>query len=72
MNKAEKKAFEMIGGMLNSLEQDRAEIARRKARAPMKPSKPQSSCDIGLFSDDSKQTDLVEYYLAAKRKDQQS
>ncbi len=40
---------ERIGGLL-----------KLKARAPIKPRVPQLPADIGLFSDDSLQTDLVE------------
>lgn len=32
---------------------------QRQAEAPMKPSKPQSPCDHGLFGDDRNQLDLV-------------
>lgn len=32
----------------------------RKAAAPLKPRKPQRSCDVGLFSDEAAQLDLVE------------
>lgn len=39
---------------------DLAELARRRASAPLKPSKPQAACDVGLFSDDSAQLDLVD------------
>jgi hypothetical protein len=35
-------------------------LLRRKAAAPIKPRKPQAPCDIGLFSDDADQMDLVE------------
>ena len=34
--------------------------ARRKAAAPLRPTKPQAPCDIDLFSDDALQLDLVE------------
>ncbi len=37
-----------------------AELARLKAREPLRASKPQLPLDIGLFGDDSLQTDLVE------------
>lgn len=39
---------------------DAVSFAKRKAAAPLKPAKPQEPCDIGLFSDDSLQTDLVD------------
>lgn len=35
-------------------------IAVRKAAQPLRPSKPQEPCDVGLFSDDSKQIDLID------------
>jgi hypothetical protein len=34
--------------------------ARRKAGAPLRPRAPQAPCDVGLFSDEPKQTDLVD------------
>lgn len=39
---------------------DPAGLAKRLAAAPMRPSKPQAPCDVGLFSDDADQLDLVE------------
>lgn len=39
---------------------DQAGLARRKAAAPLKPVKPQQACDVGLFSDDAMQSDLVD------------
>lgn len=36
------------------------ELARRRAAAPLKPSKPQQACDVGLFGDDARQIDLVD------------
>jgi hypothetical protein len=33
---------------------------QRKADARLRPSKPQAPCDHGLFSDESKQLDLVD------------
>lgn len=36
------------------------ELAERRARAPLKPAKPQKACDVGLFSDESAQVDLVD------------
>lgn len=32
-----------------------------KAKAPMRPGKPQQACDHGLFSDDPDQLDLVSW-----------
>jgi hypothetical protein len=40
-----------VGGML-----------QRKADARLQPRKPQQACDIGLFSDDAAQLDLVEMF----------
>lgn len=37
-------------------------LLRLKAAAPIKPAKPQKACDIGLFSDDADQLDLVEMF----------
>jgi hypothetical protein len=39
---------------------DLAGLARLKAAAPLKPRKPQETCDIGLFSDDARQIDLID------------
>lgn len=36
-------------------------LLRRKAAAPIKPAKPQKPCDVGLFSDDADQLDLVSW-----------
>lgn len=38
-----------------------AGLLRQKAAAPIKPTKPQKDCDIGLFSDDADQLDLVSW-----------
>lgn len=37
-------------------------LLRLKAAAPIKPRKPQARCDIGLFSDEADQLDLVEMF----------
>jgi hypothetical protein len=39
-----------------------AHIARTRALGPMRPKKPQKACDVGLFSDDADQLDLVEMF----------
>jgi len=44
---------------------DIAGMLRRKAAAPLKPTKPTLPCDIGLFSDDAKALDLVDLARAA-------
>ena len=40
-----------------------AELARNKAAAPLMAPKPQQPCDIGLFSDEANQTDLIEMLM---------
>lgn len=45
---------------LNRLATDQKTIAERKWQAPSKAPKPQKACDIGLFSDEASQLDLVE------------
>jgi len=35
-----------------------ADLAKRRANAPLQPAKPQKACDVGLFGDDAKQPDL--------------
>lgn len=37
-----------------------AELARRKAAAPMRPTKPQQACDVGLFGDQAGQLDIID------------
>lgn len=39
---------------------DVAGMLQRKAELPLKPSKPQEACDIGLFGDEAKQIDLLD------------
>lgn len=34
---------------------------KRQAARPLRPSKPQEPCDIGLFGDDAHQLDLVDF-----------
>lgn len=41
---------------------DVAGLLRLKAAAPIKPAKPQKPCDVGLFSDDADQLDLVSFF----------
>jgi hypothetical protein len=41
---------------------DMAGMLRRKAEAPILAPKPQKPCDIGLFSDEADQLDLVEMF----------
>ena len=59
-------AVDLDGPLLNPLRQDQAEIARRKAAAPMLAPKPQVACDHGLFSDASAQSDLVAMVRGSK------
>jgi hypothetical protein len=37
-------------------------LLRLKANAPLKGRKPQQACDVGLFSDEADQLDLVEMF----------
>jgi hypothetical protein len=41
---------------------DIAGLLRLKAAAPIKPRKPQQPCDVGLFSDEADQLDLVSWF----------
>ncbi len=41
-----------------------AELAKRRAEQPLKPKHKQKPADEGLFSDESKQTDLVDQITA--------
>ena len=51
-------------GLTNSLQQDQAAIARRKAAAPLKPTAPQLPADHGLFDDAARnQLDLVDMLI---------
>ena len=43
---------------LPQTEERPADLARIKTAEPLKPAKEQKPCDIGLFSDDAKQTSL--------------
>jgi hypothetical protein len=43
---------------LNPRSVDEKTVAERKWTAPLKPKAEQKACDVGLFSDDSKQTEL--------------
>lgn len=43
-------------------EPDVAGMLRYKAAAPIRPRKPQQPCDVGLFSDQANQLDLVEMF----------
>lgn len=54
----------MLPGQLTMLGGDPATdakaVAEREWHAPLKPPKSQKPCDVGLFSDDAAQLDLVE------------
>jgi hypothetical protein len=39
-----------------------AVLARRRANAPLRPNKAQQPCNVGLFSEDADQLDLVEMF----------
>ena len=47
-------------GLHNELGRDQATLAQRKANAPLLARVAQAPCDVGLFSDDSAQSDLIE------------
>jgi len=51
----------------NPLSVDQAEIARRKAAAPLRPTKPQAAPDCGLFSDDAAQVDLCDLINGSRK-----
>ena len=55
MKKKRQAQVELFG-----CEPDLAGALQRKADAPLKPAVPQERCDVGLFSDDTNQTDLIE------------
>jgi hypothetical protein len=38
-------------------------LARLKARQPLRPTKAQKPCDIGLFSDEADQLDIVDMFM---------
>jgi hypothetical protein len=52
---------------LPGCEPDLAGALQRRADAPLKPTKPQEPCDVGLFSDESKQVELVDMLRKALR-----
>ena len=55
----EKDAYALAElGISNPHAADEKTIAERKWQAPLKPKAEQKACDLGLFSDDSKQIDL--------------
>jgi hypothetical protein len=45
-------------GIFNHIAIDQKTVAERKWRSPLKLQAEQKACDAGLFSDDSKQTEL--------------
>lgn len=47
----------------SDLPADQATLAQRKASAPLKPTAPQAPMDVGLFSDDATQLDLIEMLM---------
>ncbi len=51
-----------VPALLNPRATDEKTVAERKWLAPIKPAKAQQPCDIGLFSDDHLQLDLVEMF----------
>ena len=42
---------------------ENADLVRRAIQQKLRPSKPQEPCDIGLFSDDAAQMDLIEMFM---------
>lgn len=44
-------------------EENLARLAMRQAAAPLKPKEPQKPMDIGLFSDEANQIDLIEMLI---------
>ena len=56
-----------LAGIANPRDRDRAELARRQAAAPLRASKPQAPCDLGLFGDTAAQLDLVDQARAMAR-----
>lgn len=50
-------------GLTNPLARDQVTIAQRKSAAPLKPEQPQKPMDIGLFSDEASQLDLIEMLM---------
>jgi hypothetical protein len=47
---------------LPQCDHDATGLARKLAAAPLKPRKPQAPCDVGLFSDEADQLDLVSLF----------
>ncbi|MES2166601.1 MAG: hypothetical protein V4458_06150 [Pseudomonadota bacterium] len=52
----------MKNPLLNPTQNDQAVVAQRRAASPLKPKVPQRPCDVGLFSDEADQLDLVEMF----------
>lgn len=46
---------------------DHAGHAQQGANQPLRPSRPQEPCDIGLFGDGARQVDLEDLIAAARR-----
>jgi hypothetical protein len=49
--------------LLNRIEDDQRVVAERRWRSRLKPKADQLPCDVGLFSDDRDQLDLVEMFM---------
>jgi hypothetical protein len=45
-----------------------AAVAKRRAGEPLRPNKPQLPCDVGLFSDQASQLDLIERLRSRQRR----
>ena len=48
-------------GVMTDTGPDYAGLARKRASDPLMARKPQLHCDVGLFSDDADQLDLVDW-----------
>lgn len=56
--------------MLRPLSADQRVAMERRWRAGTRPRKPQMACDIGLFSDDADQLDLIEMFQDPTNEDE--
>jgi hypothetical protein len=54
-------------GFMRPVARDLADLAQRKANAPLRPSVAQAACDVGLFGDEAAQLDLVDAVRKAGR-----
>lgn len=63
VGRAARQGVEYLPGQAELLgcEPNISNSTRRLNAAPLKPTKPQKCCDIGLFSDDARQVDLEDF-----------